>query len=232
MQPKQGALHICQPGGSPGYSATEAAVCPILVTYVAYASCVRRGVDNRTRLRYDCTRKGYIMIGTTRAFSLFCKARTTVLSILFCHSDKQFYVRQIMRAAGMGHGIIQRELAALAGAGLIIREQHGNQTLYRANSASPIFGELRGIMMKTAGLADILRASLAPLSDRITSAFVYGSLARGNERTDSDVNIMVVGYVTLGQIVEALHSAELGAGQGGKSTGLLARGFLREVGRE
>ncbi|MBP6965535.1 MAG: winged helix-turn-helix transcriptional regulator [Armatimonadetes bacterium] len=116
--------------------------------------------------------------------ALFGGVRQAVLAILFCHSDESFHLRHIVRAVGMGHGAVQRELARLVDAGLVIRSRRGNQVLYKANKESPVFAELRGLMVKTVGIADVLRASLAALSDRIEVAFMYGSVARGTERVN------------------------------------------------
>ncbi len=140
--------------------------------------------------------------------ALFGGVRQAVLAILFCHSDESFHMRHIVRSVGMGSGAVQRELARLVDAGLVIRVRRGNQVLYRANTESPVFAELRGLMVKTVGIADALRASLAALSDRIEVAFVYGSVARGTERADSDVDLMIIGSATLRDVVAALESTE------------------------
>jgi len=87
------------------------------------------------------------------ASALFGKSRTSVLAILFCHSDRAFYTRQIVRAAGAGHGAVQRELSALVKAGLAISYRQGNQTYFQANKESPVFQELKGLMIKTARIA-------------------------------------------------------------------------------
>lgn len=140
--------------------------------------------------------------------ALFGGVRQAVLAILFCHSDESFHLRHIVRAVGMGHGAVQRELARLVDAGLVIRSRRGNQVLYKANKESPVFAELRGLMVKTVGIADVLRASLAALSDRIEVAFMYGSVARGTERADSDVDLMIIGSATLREVAAALESTE------------------------
>ena len=101
----------------------------------------------------------------------------------------------------MGQGAVQRELARLAEAGLLVRTRVGSQVHFQANAASPVFGELKTLMVKTAGVGDVLREALAGLADRITLAFVYGSLARGEGKANSDVDVMIIGEVSFGEVV-------------------------------
>jgi len=131
-----------------------------------------------------------------------------VLSLLFCHSEKSFYFREIERIVGMGRGAVQRELENLVNAGLVLRRKQGNQVHYQANPHAPIFSELKSLMVKTAGVADVLREALTPLEARIRTAFIYGSFAKGAERADSDVDLLVIGDVSFSEIVDALASAQ------------------------
>ena len=103
---------------------------------------------------------------------------------------------------------MQRELEFLARAGVVRRMVHGRQVYFRANADSPIFAELRGLVVKTVGVADVLRAALAPLSGRIRAAFVFGSVATGAERRGSDVDVMVIGEVSFAEVSEALAGAQ------------------------
>ena len=139
---------------------------------------------------------------------MFGKVRTGVLALLFSHTDQAFYVREIARTVGTGNGAVQRELAQLLEAGLITRTRRGREVFYQANRAAPVFPELRGLVVKTVGVGDALREALAPLADRIRSAFIYGSFARGGERAESDVDVMVIGDVEFGEVVSALRSAQ------------------------
>jgi predicted nucleotidyltransferase len=113
-----------------------------------------------------------------------------------------------VRIAGIGQGAAQRELTRWVEAGLLLKTQRGNQVHYQANHRSPIFPELKTLTLKTAGVADVLREALAGLSRQITVAFVHGSLAQGTEKTDSDVDVVVVGGVTFTDVVTALHGAQ------------------------
>lgn len=140
--------------------------------------------------------------------SLFGKVRSSVLALLFCHSDKAFYFREIERSVGMGRGAVQRELENLVNAGLVTRRKHGNQTYYQANPKSAIFSEVKSLMVKTAGVADVLRESLMPLADRITTAFIYGSFAKGTETAASDVDVLIIGDVTFAEVVDRLAAVQ------------------------
>jgi DNA-binding transcriptional ArsR family regulator len=148
-------------------------------------------------------------MGTTTAIDslssvLFGKARRAVLALLFSHADELFYIRQIVRIAGVGQGAVQRELTQLTRAGIVTRIARGRQVYYRANQECPIFEELRSIVMKTAGLGDVLRSALESLASKIKVAFVYGSMASARERRSSDVDIFIVGDVSFGDIVSLL----------------------------
>ena len=140
--------------------------------------------------------------------TLFGKTRRAVLSLLYSHVDEAFYLRQIVRAAGVGLGAVQRELKQLSDAGIIQRMVRGHQVYYQANPRCPVFEELKILVIKAVGVGAALQAALAPLSDRIHVAFVYGSIARSGERLDSDVDVLVVGKVTFGEIVSSLREAQ------------------------
>jgi predicted nucleotidyltransferase len=139
---------------------------------------------------------------------LFGRSMRAVLGLLFSHPERAFYLREIARAAGTSPSSLQRELAALTGAGLIVREARGHQVYFRANPDSVLFEELRGIAVKTFGVADVLRDALAPLARRVRAAFIYGSLARGEARPESDADVMVVGELAFAEVVERLRPAE------------------------
>lgn len=123
-------------------------------------------------------------------------------------ADEAFYLRQLARAAGVGLGAVQREVKRLSEAGILQRTGRGQHVYYQANPQCPLFSELRSLVVKTSGVGDVLRSALTPLSSRVRVAFIYGSVARGAERRDSDVDVMVVGDVTFGDVVSALRPAQ------------------------
>jgi predicted nucleotidyltransferase len=140
--------------------------------------------------------------------ALFGKTRRAVLALLYSHSDEAFYLRQLVRAAGAGLGAVQREVKRLSDAGIIQRTVRGRQVYYQANPQCPIFSELKSMVVKTTGIGDVLRAALASLTDRIKVAFIYGSVARGEEHRGSDVDILVVGDVTFAEVASRLSQAQ------------------------
>lgn len=124
--------------------------------------------------------------------ALFTKAQQRVLSVLFGQPDRSYYGNEIVRLAGVGVGAVMRELDKLASSGLVIVTRIGNQKHYQANPASPVFDELRGIVLKTFGVADVLRQALLPLVDRIQVAFIFGSVAKGQDTSRSDIDLMII----------------------------------------
>lgn len=139
---------------------------------------------------------------------LFGSYRREALALLLLHPETSLHVREIARMTGKALGTLLRELNALADAGLLSRRPLGNQVHFQADPSSPIYEDLRNIVKKTAGVADVLREALEPLAEKIELAFVYGSIARGDERGGSDLDVMIVGTATLSQTISALAPAE------------------------
>lgn len=145
---------------------------------------------------------------------LFGKVRGAILALLYGHADQSFYYRQLTRQLpGVGTGAVQRELDTLSQLGLITRTSMGTQVFYQANSSHPAFPEIRALVAKTVGVFQVLQSALLPLADRITAAFVYGSIARQEEKSDSDVDLMIVGKVTLEEVLEKLSQVEKSLGR-------------------
>ena len=140
--------------------------------------------------------------------ALFGQTRRAILALLFGHPDQSYYLRQLVRSAGLGLGAAQREVKRLSEAGIIRRTVNGNQVFYQANPDCPIYGELKGLMVKTSGVADVLRAALVPLAGQIRVAFIYGSVAKLAQKSGSDVDVMVVGEPTFGEVVSAVGNAQ------------------------
>ena len=142
------------------------------------------------------------------ADALFPKVRQRVLAVLFGTPDRSFYANELIAMAQSGTGAVQRELAGLCDAGLITVRKQGNQKHYQANSASPVFAELRGLVLKTMGLGDVLRAALAPMAQAIQLAFVFGSMARQQDTAQSDVDLLIVSpSLRYGEVFGALEAA-------------------------
>lgn len=139
---------------------------------------------------------------------LFGKTRQSVLSVLYTHADEAFYLRQLSRMTGIQMGALQRELKQLSDNRIISRNIQGKQVYFQANKDCPIFNELKGIIIKTIGIADVLRSALSSLEKKIRTALIYGSFARGDERKGSDVDLLVIGDVALKKVVSSLGHAQ------------------------
>lgn len=144
---------------------------------------------------------------------LFGRMRGAILALLYSRPDESFYTRQIARKTDASLGAVQRELENLSKVGLIIRRPQGSQVHFQANRSAPIFPEMRSLVNKTVGVVPGLRTLLSPLSKRIALAFIFGSVARGDETAGSDVDLLIVGDATLEEILSRLSRAESQAGR-------------------
>jgi len=142
------------------------------------------------------------------AATLFGKTRRGVLTALFLDTHRGFRLRELSRLTGISAGSVQHELKQLVSADLVRRENKNEQITYRANVASPVFNELVAIMEKTSGIDVLLIEALGPFAKRIFLAFVYGSIAKGENRARSDVDVLVVGSISFRDLVGALAPVE------------------------
>lgn len=124
---------------------------------------------------------------------LFTKTQQRVLGLLYGNVEHSYYLNELVRLADMGKGTIKRELDRLAAVGLVTVSKRGNQNHYQANTKNPIYRELKGIVDKTFGVAGILSSALQPVLPSVDFAFVYGSVAKGEEHASSDIDVMLVG---------------------------------------
>lgn len=136
------------------------------------------------------------MRNTSPLDALLPKTRQGILAATLVQPEKAWYVSELARRMGVPSSSLQRELQELTDAGILKSHRQGRMVYYQANPDSPFFPDLRGLLLKTAGLVDVLRAALKPLEAKITLAFVYGSIASGQERSESDVDLMVIGSVS------------------------------------
>jgi predicted nucleotidyltransferase len=148
------------------------------------------------------------------ADALLTKTQQRVLSLFFGQPDQTFFQQELINRSRSGSGAVQRELARLVECGLVTATRIGSQKHYQANRSSPIFEELRGIVAKTMGAADPVRAALRPLGARIDLALIYGSVARGEDRAQSDIDLLVVGNdLTLEDLFRRLKPVEKKVGR-------------------
>lgn len=141
--------------------------------------------------------------------ALFTKTQQKVLALLYGNPERSFYTNEIVRLANVGIGSIKRELDKMTDSGLLTLQSKGNQKHYQANKACPIFSELHGIVIKTFGIVDVLRVALEPIMANVIYAFVYGSVAKGTEKSKSDIDLMLIGSeLSYTEIMELLIPAE------------------------
>ena len=144
---------------------------------------------------------------------LLGKTRLAILSLLLPDPTRRLHLRGIIRLAGAGQGSVQRETARLVRAGVLSKTRQGNLTYYQANRTCPVFDELRGLVGKTAGIPGAVRSALLPLADSIEHAFLCGSIARGEESGESDIDLMVVGHVSFLDVVAAVSALQESLGR-------------------
>lgn len=140
---------------------------------------------------------------------LFSPVQARLLAILFSDPDRKFQSNELIRLAAAGTGATHRQLQRFSAAGLLTVNTIGSQKFYQANRSSPIFQELRSIVLKTVALGEPLRRALEPLRSEIISAFVFGSMAQGTATDESDVDLMVLSdSLDYSQVFDALQSVE------------------------
>ena len=140
--------------------------------------------------------------------ALFPATRNAILAATLMQPERWWYLSDLAQHLGVPPSTLQRELASLVEAGILRRKRDGNRVYFQPDPDCPLLPELTGLMTKTAGLLDVLREALAPFAGSIRWAFVYGSVARAEVRSASDVDLMVVGSVGLADLVSALRKAE------------------------
>jgi len=139
---------------------------------------------------------------------MFSPYRRQLLARLFLRPDEQFHVRELARMTGISAGSLHRELKAMSESGLLLREKIGQRVFYRADRDCTIYEELAAIFRKTLGLASLLRDALSAIAGKIQVAFVFGSMASGRQKIGSDIDVCVLGDVSLLEVVKALSSAQ------------------------
>jgi predicted nucleotidyltransferase len=161
--------------------------------------------------------------------SLFPSVRQGVLAATLTQPEKWWYLSELAKFLHTRPSSLQRELSSLEYSGILQRRKDGRRTYFRAETRSPIFRELRSIFEKTAGLIPTLTVALRPFENKILCAFVYGSIARGEERATSDVDLMIIGKVGLAALAPALAKVEKRLGREVNVTNYSENEFRRKV---
>jgi DNA-binding transcriptional ArsR family regulator len=139
--------------------------------------------------------------------ALLPKTRQGILAATLVRPEKAWYVSELARRMGVPSSSLQRELQDLSEAGILKSHRQGRMAYYQANADSPLFSDLRGLLLKTAGLVDVLADTLNPLAAKLRLVFVYGSIASGNEQSDSDIDLMAVGTISPVELALPLRNA-------------------------
>ena len=139
---------------------------------------------------------------------LFSDYRRRVLGLLLLHPDTTYHVRELARLTGTSAGTLHKELTKLTAGGVLRRQEVGNQVRYSADRDCPVFEELASILRKTSGLVDVLVEALSSVEKDIALAFVFGSVARGDQQSNSDVDVMLVGNLGFADAVSVLHPVQ------------------------
>ncbi len=163
------------------------------------------------------------------ADALFPEIRKLVLATLLMHPERRWFASDLARGIGAPKTSLQRELKNLYRAGIIHRWVEGKHVYYQADSTCPFFPELRGLMTKTAGLVDVLVDALKPFAKAISVAFIYGSIPAGQEDSESDVDVMVVGKVGLSDLAIPLRRASQTLGRDVHATTLSTKEFASKA---
>ncbi len=159
-----------------------------------------------TNPRHRISEAAALYASTNLADALFTATQQRVLGCLFGDPGRTWSISELIQTTGAGSGAVQREVARLAGSGLLLMEPLGNQKRYRANPGAPIHDELAAIVRKTFGLAGPLHEALEPLANRLEMAFIYGSVAKGSDTARSDIDLMLVtDDLTYPEVMAALH---------------------------
>ena len=135
------------------------------------------------------------------------RIRAKILGWLFTHPDESFFVRQIALILKEDPTNVSREMAKLEGLGILRSKRNGNLKHFQTNQECPFFKELKGLVLKTSGVAGRIRASLERLAG-IEFAFIYGSYAKGEEKADSDVDLLIIGDVDMDRLDSNLGKLE------------------------
>ncbi len=139
---------------------------------------------------------------------LFSEYRKRILGLLLLNPNASYHVRELARLTNTAAGTLHKELTKLTVGGILRSKKVGNQVHYSANLACPIYEELASILRKTSGLADVLAKVLLSVKDQISVAFVFGSVARGEQQSSSDVDIIIIGTLSFGDAIQLLHPAQ------------------------
>lgn len=161
--------------------------------------------------------------------ALFPKTRQGLLTATLTQPEKWWFLSELAEFLGTSPSSLQRELSALVDSGILERRREGTRAYFRAQKLSPIYHELRGILEKTAGIIPTIHTAMSPFGRKISSAFVYGSVARAQEHATSDIDLMVIGNLGLAELTPALRKIERALGRELNATNYSVSEFHEKV---
>jgi predicted nucleotidyltransferase len=158
---------------------------------------------------------------------LFPQVRAELLRLLFADDTRELHLRELVRQSGLTLGTVQTEMEKLLSAGLLLDRRDGNRRYVRANAAHPLFSDLHNLVLKTSGLRDVLAEALTGL-DGVRLALVFGSVAAGTAKADSDIDLLVIGDVGLRALAPRLRPVAERLGREINPVTMSAATFARE----
>ena len=155
--------------------------------------------DNDIKSRsFDSKLRSFLMTSLSALFP--SPVVVDILSLFLMHSGEEYYQRSLAEKTGYSLAQVQYALERIEKSGFVTKKKSGNRLYYKAQRNHPAFEDLKQVFLKTVALADVVQEGLKPLEKKIQFAFVYGSIASGEERTDSDIDLFLLGDVTLKDI--------------------------------
>lgn len=143
------------------------------------------------------------------AHAIFSDRQVRLFRWLFGQPERSFFLNELLRLTGLSSASLQQELKRLTLSGLVLSTRMGNLRVFQANHKSPLFSELVSLTRKTCGVEAALMAALEPLRPKLARAFIYGSVAKQEDTSASDVDLMLVGVdLTLSEVLQHLQAAE------------------------
>lgn len=133
---------------------------------------------------------------------LSSRSRAAVFKLLFSGSERELHLREIQRRSGLNDSTLRQELKKLVRLDLVKRRKDSNRVYYRANRDHPLFPEIRNLVIKTTGMVQVLHEAIE--TQQVNVAFVFGSIATGEETAGSDVDLLVIGDIGLRALSELL----------------------------
>ena len=133
---------------------------------------------------------------------LSSRVRAEIFRVLFGLNPRNIHFSELRRQTGLSDATVKQDVDKLIKLGLVVRVVDGNRVYFAADDHHPLYACIHDLVLKTSGLVDVVAAALE--NHNIELAFVFGSIARGEEGSKSDLDLMVVGDIGLRKLTSAL----------------------------